>query len=161
MNNDPMLKFLLIAILADKVVSNQIMYITLPPVSQCPNGESCLTLSTLAANTTNFLNSNTTLIIQPGNHIIKRALIVSHIEHLTLYTNGPATASITCIDCIQMDFINITKLQISGLEFIRCNSNIQVVNQLILYRLYQLSWRKLQFSFTANLYQCKDNSKFF
>ena len=132
MHQNSKLKLLLVVIFTHTAVSNQIVYITLTPASQCPNAESCLTLSTFAANTTNFLDSNTALILQPGNHIIDKEFTVSHVELFTLYANGSANASITCIDCVNLNFINITKLLISGLEFIRCSSNVQLVDRLTL-----------------------------
>ena len=116
------------------VDSSNVHYIT---PTQCPVEESCLTLSTLAANINNYLNSNTTVVFLEGNHILDSGLVVSNIDgSLTLSTNGSGTgsgtAAIVCSENISLEFSNITKLQISGLEFIGCSSKVERVDQFTL-----------------------------
>ena len=112
------------------VDSSNVHYIT---PTQCPVEESCLTLSTLAANISNYLNSNTTIVFLEGNHILDSGLVVSNIDgSLTLSTNGSGTAAIVCSENVSLEFSNITKLQISGLEFIGCSSKVERVDQFTL-----------------------------
>ena len=51
---------------------------------------------------------------------------------LMLSTKGSGTATIICDDSVSLEFKNITQLQISGLEFIRCGSKVELVHQFIL-----------------------------
>ena len=112
------------------VDSSNVHYIT---PTQCPVEEFCLTLSTLAANISNYLNSNTTIVFLEGNHILDSGLVVSNIDgSLTLSTNGSGTAAIICSENVSLEFSNITQLQISGLEFIRCSSKVERVDQFTL-----------------------------
>ena len=114
------------------VDSSNVHYIT---PTQCPVEESCLTLSTLAANINNYLNSNTTVVFLEGNHFLDSGLVVSNIDgSLTLSTNGSGTAAIICSDRVRpsLKFKNINQLQISGLEFIGCSSKVERVDQFTL-----------------------------
>ena len=111
------------------VDSSNVHYIT---PTQCPVEESCLTLSTLAANISNYVNSNTTIVFLEGNHILDSGLVVSNIDgSLTLSTNGSGTAAIICSDR-SLKFKNINQLQISGLELIGCSSKVERVDQFTL-----------------------------
>ena len=120
-------------ILFHTVDSSNVHYITPTPCPAEDSEESCLTLSTLAANSSNYLNSNTTMVFLEGNHILDSGLVVSNIAgSLTLSTNGSGTAAIICSGRASLEFSNITQLQISGLEFIRCSSKVERVDQFIL-----------------------------
>ena len=102
------------------------------PIAQCSTGGSCLTLSMLAANTGNYLDSNTTLIFPAGNHILDSELSVSNIDLLKLSTNDSANVSIACSGNASLKFSNIRQLQISGLEFIGCSSRVEFLDQFTL-----------------------------
>ena len=116
-------------LLIHTVVGNDIFHIEPSPDSECLGGEPCLTLSTMDSS----INlSNTTLIFQEGNHVVDTDLTVSNIEFLTLLTNDSATASITCSPRANLKFFNITKLQISGLEFDRCGCSVELVDHFTL-----------------------------
>ena len=109
---------------------SKVHYITPSPNTQCPTGESCLTLSMLSANISNFLDSNTALIFLAGNHTLDLELYVSNIdEFLRLSTNVSVAASVTCSGNASFKFINITQMQICGLEFIGCSSKVESVDQ--------------------------------
>ena len=110
-------------------------YVTPSQGIQCPEGESmnCLTLSMLAANTSNFFDADMTLIFLSGNHTLQTDLIMANIDKLLiLTTNASVTASITCSSGVDLKFINVTQLNISGLEFIGCSSTIELVDQFTL-----------------------------
>ena len=98
------------------------------PIVQCSMGESCLTLSMLAANTSNYLDSNTTLIFLEGNHTLDSELFISNTELLRLSTKHSATTSVTCSGNASLNFSNIRQLQISGLKFIGCSSSVDFVD---------------------------------
>ena len=120
-------------ILFHTVDSSNVHYITPTPCPAEDSEESCLTLSTLAANSSNYLNSNTTMVFLEGNHILDSGLVVSNIAgSLTLSTNGSGTAAIICSGRASLEFSSITQLQISGLEFIGCSSKVERVDQFTL-----------------------------
>ena len=128
------IKFLLVAIdliLIHTVDGRSVHYITQQYTSGslCPGGP-CLNLPTLAANINNYLNSNTTIVFQPqGGHYLASDLVVSNIDgSLTLSTNGSRTF-IYCTDHASLEFSNISRLQIIGLQFYYCKSKVELVNQ--------------------------------
>ena len=83
----------------------------------------------LAANTSNYLDSNTTLIFLAGNHTLDFELSVSNIgESMSLAINDSATASITCSANASLKFSNISQIHISGLVFIGCRSRVEFVD---------------------------------
>ena len=130
MSNIKLLSLVIHLILTNTVDGSNVHYIAPTP---CPAEESCLTLSTLAANSSNYLNTNTTVVFLDGNHVLDLELFVSNIDgSLTLSTNGSGTATIICNDSVSLEFKNITKLQISGLEFIRCSGMVELVDQFTL-----------------------------
>ena len=108
-------------------------YITPSPIIQCP-GELCLTLSALAANSSDFFDSNTTLVFLEGNHTLDLDLVVSNISgSLMLSTDGLGTAAIIrCSSEASLKFFHIYQLQVSGLEFIGCSSKVEHVDQFTL-----------------------------
>ena len=119
----------LILIHTSGVINNNVHYIIPSPNVPCPE-ESCLTLSTLAANGS-YNDMDTTIIFLDGNHTLDSGLTISNIHHsLTLLTNG--TVAISCSDGAYLDFYDITQLQINGIEFIGCSCNIELVGQLTL-----------------------------
>ena len=87
----------LILVHAAAVDSSNVHYITPSPTTQCP-GEFCLTLSTLAANSSEYIDSNTTLVFLEGSHTLNSELVVSNINgSLMLSTNGSGTVTVICI----------------------------------------------------------------
>ena len=133
----PKLKLLLVVI--DLILihtctvdSSNVYYITPLSTAQCPE-EFCLTLSTLVANSSNYCGSNTTMVFLEGSHTLDSELVVSNIDgSLTLSTNGSGTVAISCNDSGSLEFSNISQLQISRLEFIRCSSMVELVDQFTL-----------------------------
>ena len=114
-------------LLLHTVSGSKLHHITSSPISQCPTGESCLTLSMFAANTSSYLDLNTTLVLLAGNHILDSQLLVSNVDEflIILSTNSSVTASITCRSNAILKFINITHMHIGRLEFIRCNTRVE------------------------------------
>ena len=122
-------------ILVHSASGSAVHYVTPSQGIQCPEGESmnCLTLSMLAANTSDFFDADMTLIFLSGNHILQTDLIMANIDKLLiLTTNASVTASITCSSGVDLKFTNVTQLNISGLEFIGCSSTIELVDQFTL-----------------------------
>ena len=109
---------------------NNVHYIIPSPNVQCPE-ESCLTLITLATNSSRFFDTDTTIVFLEGNHTLDSELIVSDISgSLMLLTNG--TVAIFCSDGANLNFYNITQLQLGGIEFSECSCNVELVGQFAL-----------------------------
>ena len=90
----------------------------------CTCQDLCLTLSEISINITYYLESNTTLIFQPGNHNLDSNLVISNISVLKLYSDEPSANRIVCTPFTNIHFIEVSKVVISGLEFIACGSSI-------------------------------------
>ena len=119
-------------ILIRAVISSNVHYVIPSPTTQCPD-EPCLTLSILAANSNVYFDSNATMIFLEGSHILESRLVVSNIDgSLVLLTNSSGTVAIICSGRASLEFFRITQLQISGLEFIRCSSKVELVDQFTL-----------------------------
>ena len=107
----------------------QCHYITPAPTFLCPAGESCLTLSTLAANISHHIESNTTLIFLAGNHTLDMDFTVTDMnEFQMLSLNDSVTAHIFCSHNTHLIFTRIVKMQISGLKLIGCLSRIEFID---------------------------------
>ena len=134
-----LLKLLLIRLLVlymsiIHTVGGNNVYIKLPTSDGCPEYETCITLSSLAANTSNFLdNTNTTIIFLEGNHTLNTDLNMRDIDHFVrLSATKSVSVSITCAYRAGLIFNNIKQLQISGLELIRCRNKIKSVDDFLL-----------------------------
>ena len=126
-------KLLLLVILIHTVDCDNVHYIT--PLHPCPSSvwDSCITLSTLATNTSDYLDSRTTLVFLEGSHTLSSKLVVSNSNGFQMLSiNGSGTASIVCSDKASLEFLEISQLQISQLKFIRCSSRIELVDQFML-----------------------------
>ena len=102
-------------------------YLIASSPDQCDSLEApCMTLSSFAANTSNYLQSNTTLVLLPGNHTLCSNLIVKHINQLWLHSNTSDSLSTTifCINhTIRFEFTNVSGILISGAKFSGCGGN--------------------------------------
>ena len=71
--------------------------ITSSPVSfnttSCSN---CLILNQFAANSTDYLGKNTTLVLQPGNFTLGLTLKVSDVETFSIYQNSTSNDVVVC-----------------------------------------------------------------
>ena len=134
------LKLLLTLVLYTSIIhtvsGNSVYYIKPSTSDGCPESETCITLSTLIANTSNFLDdTNTTFILLEGNHTLDTDLNITDIDHSTsvrLSATNLVSVSITCTDAAGLNFNNIKQLQISGLELIRCRNRIESVGNFLL-----------------------------
>ena len=85
----------------------------------------CLTLSEFASNTSGYLYVNTTLIFQPGYHILDSKFIVSTIQSLQLMKLALVqTPTIQCEPSATFSFIEIGVVHIKELKFVNCSSNL-------------------------------------
>ena len=100
---------------------------------QCDSLEdqACFTLSSFAANTSNYLQSKNNdtiieLVLYPGNHTLQSKLAITHINQLWLYSNTAHSLStiVVCIgDTTKFEFTNVTRILIFGVKFLGCRGN--------------------------------------
>lgn len=95
--------------------------------------EPCLTLSQFAENSSNYADSNITLFIVRGNHILDKEISLSNKEQITILSiNDSVEGSvITCSTSTAHFSLRFSsQVHICGIEFIDCDSNtIRMVQQ--------------------------------
>ena len=92
----------------------KVLYIT-PSTSDLCNTQ-CLTISELAANTSSYISSNTTLVFTAGTHYLTANLTVSDVNNVSITSNGSHAANV----CMNHSYINFTHSQfihISNMDF--------------------------------------------
>ena len=115
-------------------VSNESYFIVLSH-DQCDSLEdqACLTLSSFAANTSNYLQSKNNdtiieLVLYPGNHTLQSKLAITHINQLWLHSNTAHSLSmiVVCIGDttkLKFEFTNVARILIFGVKFLGCRGN--------------------------------------
>ena len=109
-----MLYFFLFIISLLNFVTAKVLYITPSTSDLCTT--QCLTISELAANTSSYISSNTTLVFTAGTHYLTADLTVSDVNNVSFASNG----SHTTIVCMNHSYINFTHSQfihISNMDF--------------------------------------------
>ena len=96
-------------------------YLIASSPDQCDSLETpCVTLSSFAANTSNYLQFNTKLVLLPGNHTLYSKLTIKHIHQLEL-RSSTSRANIVCINHTGgFEYTNITRILISDIKFLGC-----------------------------------------
>ena len=122
---------LLIFLTCCNVVTSEVHYIT---PSRCPEETSCLTLTLLAESTTNYLDSDTTLIFLQGDHILKSELSVKNISKISITSiNHSSRVTIKCEYYGRMTFDSVGDIYITNMDYIKCRGHqIRLVDQFIL-----------------------------
>ena len=102
-------------------VSCAVYHIVPSPDHHCPV-ESCLTLSSFAANASHYLDNNTSLIFQPGNHIIRSKLNVTDVVNFSMISDQ-SRADITCENDSKAEFIfnGVNHVHVNNLKFYECH----------------------------------------
>ena len=113
-------------------VSCAVYHIVPSPSHHCPV-ESCLTLSSFASNTSLYLDNNTSLIFQPGNHTTHYKLNVSGVVSFSMISNQ-SRAGITCENDSEPRFIfnAVNHVHVSNLKFFECYCDVNCSKLIIL-----------------------------
>ena len=102
---------------------NCVVYHIVPsPDHHCPV-ESCLTLSSFAANASLYLDNNTSLIFQPGNHTMHSQLNVTGIVNFSMISDQSSALGITCENSSKPTgfiFFSVYRIYVSNFKFHRC-----------------------------------------
>ena len=111
------------------IVSSEVYYITPSPNDSCTE-EPCLTLSQLAANSSVYFNSNTTLLFSSGNHFLDTEILIKSVNEISMLSNfsSPLSTTITCDQqFVLFSYDSVNTLAISGLTFVQCNHQVIAV----------------------------------
>ena len=106
------------------LVSCAVYHIIPSPDHHCPV-EPCLTLSSFAANASLYLDNNTSLIFQPGNHVISSKLNVTGVVNFSMISDQ-SRAGITCENNSNVEFIfnAANHVHLSNLKFYECHCDV-------------------------------------
>ena len=120
--------FILLKILSKSSVLCEEYYIA--PIENCSAFEtSCLTLSVLAYNLSNYITANTTLVFLENHTVtLEVPFSVSDVAYFSMISDG--ISSITCSNGANFTFLNVNKIYIKGLTFTACGGNkVDSVNE--------------------------------
>ena len=108
--------FFLFIISLLNLATAKVLYITPSTSDLCTT--QCLTISELAANTSNYISSNTTLVFTAGTHYLTADLTVSDVNNVSITSNGSHTAIVymhhSYINLIHSQFIHISNMDFFG-----------------------------------------------
>ena len=112
------------------------VYTVVPSPHACL-ADSCLTLSQFAKNYTNYIASNTTLIITGDNHNLHAGMSASNIAEFNMLSSNiiyqASKPIITCTNSGSFNFSNIGRIRIKGLKIESCNGNkFEFIHQLVI-----------------------------
>ena len=119
-------------LLTYRVVGGITYHILPSPDAQSLMRDSGPTLSQLAANSSNYLELNTTLIFFGGNYSLQTELFIANTTFFSLVANDSTTTQIICNENSSLTLKYIIQIYISSLEFIRCSIRFELVDDLIL-----------------------------
>ena len=117
---------LFLAQLCIGLISGAVYHIVPSPSHHCPV-ESCLTLSLFAANTSLYLDNDTSLIFQPGNHTMRSVVTVTNVAEFSMMTvANQSRAGISCENKMNPGFIftAVNNIHVSNLKFFECYCDI-------------------------------------
>ena len=105
------------------VASDEQLFITPSPSDPCPT-DNCLTFDQFAANSTDYLGTNTTLHFMEGNHTLELGFSIKKADVFSMQSNSSNVAIIcNSNSSARMRFVRIGTLHIKGLTFIGCSRN--------------------------------------
>ena len=116
-------------------VQGALYHISPSPNDSCSvDLDHCFSLSHLAANSSIYLTSNTTLLFKPGNHRLELEFLVVNISAILVHLNFDASkyAKIHCELLGRFHFHNVSWIHFSGMEFVGCTSMFSSVDHLII-----------------------------
>ena len=119
----------------NQLAAGNTYYITATSTDLCTGRKSCLTLSQFAANSSDYLQSNNTLVFLPGTHYLNEVnLSVSSVDNFVMKSDTVnSTVNIMCTNHSYMHFNQSKCIHILNLEFIGCGNNqITFVQELVI-----------------------------
>ena len=113
-------------------ISCAVYHIIPSPSHDCPV-ESCLTLSSFAANVSQYLESNTSLIFEPGNHTMHSELNITNVAEFSMISHSESTNQsslhIICEESLLSFFIfeAVDHIYITDLKFFGCKNTVVII----------------------------------
>ena len=111
--------------------TNSLVYKILPSSRYSCQTQPCLTLSQFAFGVSSYLQSNTTLIFQPGNHILDVTLRVESVLTLQLSSILPHSTTIVC-EHSRLNLVNISSIYVGKLTFVGCSGRGESIGHLLI-----------------------------
>ena len=104
--------------------AGEVYYIITNSVDLCTM-QPCLTLSQFAANSSHFLNSNTTLVFLCGTHYLNAVnLTLASVDKFVMKSDTDSTGAwIQCTNGLSIHFNQIQYVHIANLQFVGCGGN--------------------------------------
>ena len=110
--------------------TDKVLYITPSTSDLCTT--QCLTISELAANTSSYISSNTTLVFTAGTHHLTADLTVSDVNNVSITSNGSHTM-IVCLNHSYIKLIHSQFIHVSNMDFFGYGSiNVRNVEEFVL-----------------------------
>ena len=110
----------------------KVYYVVPSQETQCEDYP-CITLTQFASIYSLYIETtNTTLVLEPGNHTLSASLIVRSISRFTIVSNSSHIPMIMCSTYARIAFTNIFVVHIRGIWFIECGFSFDNVKRLIL-----------------------------
>ena len=129
----PVISSVLLLMVFGLVTSEEYMYSITPSPSDPCTTEHCLTLSQFAANSSNYLANDTTMIFAPGNHSLDSEPIIENAHSLSMFSEPGSSQTHPVIVCslhARFEMINVTVVTVSGFDFAGCVGNrVESVDQ--------------------------------
>ena len=108
--------------------SSEIYHIS-PTLESCSvDREPCVTLSQFAANPSQYLQSNTTLVLLEGNHTLNTQLSVEGIVAFSIHSGQ----NVTCVNESRIYLHNISNVQLHSMTFRGCRIEVQAVDKVFI-----------------------------
>ena len=115
--------FLLLTIIAGTTMC-KVYYVVLSLETPCKD-DPCITLKQFISNFSLYIDTtNTTLVLEPGNHMLSVDSMISNISQLAIVSGSSSMPTITCSMSAKTGFINITQVHIRGIRFTGCGKNL-------------------------------------
>ena len=112
--------------------SSEIYHIS-STLESCPvDGEPCVTLSQFAANSSQYLQSNTTLVLLEGSHTLDTQLTVEGIIAFSIYSGQ----NVICVHESVIYLRNISNVHLHSMIFIGCRVEVQAVGNIFIQNIY-------------------------
>ena len=111
------------------------VYYVSPSTDRKCESKPCITLTQFATNSSHYLDTtNTTLVLEPGNHILNVSLMIHSVSLFALLSHSSSIVPVvTCYNFAKADFIKVDQVAIYGIRFVGCGRNSFIsVNNFIL-----------------------------
>ena len=105
--------FLLLKIIAGTALCK--VYYVVPSLDTPCKDDPCITLKQFVSNFSLYTDTiNTTLVLEPGNHMLSIDLMISNISQLAIVSGSSSVPTVMCSKSTKTGFINITHFKVNS-----------------------------------------------